>query len=149
MESIRLSTSSFASNTASSLNEASASLMGMKTTNNHLGSQTVPGQPGILNSSRMPDPSNNLTLLNQQSPHMLQQSAAPVGGGGSKLFYATQLESRDELDEKHDRCFNRVMGCVSGKSEKEAIDALKQGMMIIIKHNTIECNNAKEHCDLM
>lgn len=127
MESIRLSTSSFASNTASSLNEASAaSLMGMKTTNNHLG-QTVPGQPGILNSSsRMPDPSNNLTLLNQQSqPHMLQQqSAAPVGVGGSKLFYATQLESRDELDEKHDRCFNLVMGCVSGKSEKEAIDAL-------------------------
>jgi len=96
--------------------------MGMKTTNNHLGSQAVPGprEPG-LNSRMMPDPSNNLTLLNPQ-PNMGVQSQSP--SGGSKLFYATQLESRDELDEKHDRCFKLVMGCVLGKSEKEAIDAL-------------------------
>ena len=116
MESIRLSTSSFASNPGTTLNEASASLMGMKTTNNHLGSQAVPGprEPG-LNSRMMPDPSNNLTLLNTQ-PNM-EQSQTP--NGGSKLFYATQLESRDELDEKHDRCFNLVMGCISGKSEKQ------------------------------
>ena len=68
-----------------------------------------------MSMKKMPDHSN---MMNQ---HMSQQ---PLGVGGSKLFLSSQLESRDDLDEKHDRCYNLIMSMVSGKSEKEAIDSL-------------------------
>ena len=102
MESIRFtSTSSFASS-GSSLTEASntSSLMGMKNQNNHIGAGQTLVSP--TNLSRMPDPSNNLTLLNQREAgggpgreNMVQSQTAvppaqlPSGGGpvgGSKLF---------------------------------------------------------------
>lgn len=66
---------------------------------------------------RMPDPTNNLSLLNNQ--HMAQQQP-----GGPRIFLSSQLESRDDLDERHERCFSMVMTLVAGKSEKEAFDGL-------------------------
>ena len=112
------------------------SLMGMKTTNNHHFGQGPPVQPQPQPSlNRMPDPTNNLTFLSQHQQALPQlppgagttgagSAGASAGIGGSRVFYATQLESRDELDEKHDKCYSLVMNCVSGKSEKEAVDAL-------------------------
>lgn len=71
---------------------------------------------------RMPDPSNNLSLFNNQ--HVMQQQQQQHQPSGGRIFLTSQLESRDELDERHERCYGMVMALVSGKSEKEAFDAL-------------------------
>lgn len=115
MESIRLSCS------YSNLGETNT-LMGMKTTNNHLGQQQQQQQnpPNI----RMPDPSNNLTLLNQQQQMGPAAATTPTPMGGSRLFFSSQLESRDDLDERHERCYSLIMNSMAGKSDKEAVDAL-------------------------
>jgi integrator complex subunit 3 len=102
MDSVRVSPSF---SPTPSLNDVTPS-MGMSLKNNHIALQ-----------QRMPDPSN-LNVLNQ---HLVQQ---PMSSGGSRIFISTQIETRDELDEKHDRCYNIVMGLISGKSAKEAIDSL-------------------------
>lgn len=86
---------------------------------------------------------------------------APQGGGGggvsgpappSRLFQSSLLEPKDDLDEKHDRCYNLVMSLIGGhahsgagvggannsggggnapsemKSEKEAHDVINQAV---------------------
>jgi integrator complex subunit 3 len=116
MESIRLSCS------YSNLGETNT-LMGMKTTNNHLGQQQQQQQQNPPNI-RMPDPSNNLTLLNQQQQMGPAAATTPTPMGGSRLFFSSQLESRDDLDERHERCYSLIMNSMAGKSDKEAVDAL-------------------------
>ena len=109
-------------------NEAHPGGLGMK--NNHFGqtATAAAATAGVGAATRMPDPSHHLNLLNQHANHAPIAGGGGGGGGGtmggSRLFYTTQLETRDELDEKHERCYNLVMSCISGKSEKEAIDAL-------------------------
>ena len=44
--------------------------------------------------------------------------------GTGKMFVTTMLEPRDDLDERHIRCYNLVMNLIGDKSEKEAHDAL-------------------------
>lgn len=47
-----------------------------------------------------------------------------VGGGGPKLFVSSLLEPRDDLEDRHDRCFAIVQGLIADKGDKEANDAL-------------------------
>ena len=70
--------------------------------NNSTLNETLPSLG--MSMKKMPDPSN---MMNQ---HMNQQLK-----GGSRIFITSQLESRDELDEKHDRCYNLVMSLMTGK----------------------------------
>ena len=113
-------------------NFSSTEGLGMR--NNHLHNPTATTATTVVGaaaaSTRMPDSSHNLNLLNQHVNHGNPVAAAgSMGIGGSKLFFTTQIESRDDLDDKHERCYNLVMSCISGKSEKEAIDALTVTMI--------------------
>ena len=49
-------------------------------------------------------------------------------GVGAKVFITTMLEPKDDLDEKHNRCYNLVMSLIGDKSEKEAHDALSSAV---------------------
>ena len=42
----------------------------------------------------------------------------------SRLFVASLLEPKDDLDNKHEACYQTVMTLISDKGEKEAHDAL-------------------------
>ena len=48
--------------------------------------------------------------------------------GTGKMFVATMLEPRDDLDDRHTRCYNLVMNLIGDKSEKEAHDALSSAV---------------------
>ena len=105
-------------------NFSSTEGLGMR--NNHFSNPTATAASNTVGAaagatSRMPDSSHNLNHVNHAP---VTPPAVAGGGGGSKLFFTTQIESRDDLDEKHERCYNLAMSCISGKSEKEAIDAL-------------------------
>lgn len=49
-------------------------------------------------------------------------------GSGPKIFITTLLDPRDDLDERHSRCYNLVMSLIGDKSEKEANDALSSAV---------------------
>jgi len=51
------------------------------------------------------------------------EAKRPVGFG-SKLFVSTLLDSKDELDDKHNRCVQILHSILADKSAKEANDAL-------------------------
>lgn len=71
--------------------------------NNSTLNETLPSLG--MSMKKMPDPSN---MMNQ---HMNQQNSK----GGSRIFINSQLENRDDLDEKHDRCYNLIMSLMTGK----------------------------------
>ena len=58
--------------------------------------------------------------------------AGPVVSGqgvtGPKICISTMLDPRDDLDDRHARCYNLVMNLISEKSEKEAHDALSSAV---------------------
>ncbi|KAG8226986.1 hypothetical protein J437_LFUL000291, partial [Ladona fulva] len=56
----------------------------------------------------------------------------------SRLFVTSLVESRDELDEKYERCYMCLQNLISGLSEKEAHDAL---------NNTV-CKDIRNHEDI-
>ena len=55
-------------------------------------------------------------------------SSAAISGSSSspfpRLFLSSLLEPRDDLEDRHDRCFGIVQGLISDKGDKEANDAL-------------------------
>ena len=56
-----------------------------------------------------------------------QANAAAVANPAappSRLFVASLLEPKDDLDNKHEACYQTVMTLISDKGEKEAHDAL-------------------------
>ena len=113
MDSVRVS---FAGN--STLNEALPSL-------------------GMSMKNKMPDPSN----MNMMNQHMTQPpaSAAATVPGGFRIFITSQLESRDDLDEKHERCYNLTVGLMTGKSDKESIESLTVAVGKDAKHHEDIC----------
>lgn len=86
-----------------------AEVMGVKTPTNN---------PAPLASSSAP-----LSAASNVSSNSSSNNA--LGLNSYRLFFATQLESRDELDERHERCVNLVLSVLnSGKSDKEILDNL-------------------------
>ena len=80
------------------------------------------------------DPSN---MMNQ---HMTQPpAAAATVPGGFRIFITSQLESRDDLDEKHERCYNLTLGLMTGKSDKESIESLTVAVGKDAKHHEDIC----------
>lgn len=65
----------------------------------------------------------------QQQQHQNQlppipHSVPPGPQGQPRLFVRTPIEPKDELEDKHDRCFLLLRSIVAEKGEKEANDAL-------------------------
>ena len=64
----------------------------------------------------------------QTVKHGGQANAAAVANAAaappSRLFVASLLEPKDDLDNKHEACYQTVMTLISDKGEKEAHDAL-------------------------
>lgn len=78
-----------------------------------MGVKTATNNPAPASSVAVPPAASSLAPSNNSSLNSF------------RLFFATQLESRDELDERHDRCVNLVLSVVnSGKSDKEVLDNL-------------------------
>ena len=55
-------------------------------------------------------------------------TTGPGQAVGPKIFVTTMLEPRDDLDERHSRCYNLVVNLMAEKSEKEAHDALSSAV---------------------
>lgn len=61
--------------------------------------------------------------VTKQGPNSAAAAAGPPASP-SRLFVSTLLEPKDDLDHKHEGCYQTVMTIISDKGEKEAHDAL-------------------------
>merc|ERR1719414_2800194 len=83
-------------------------------TNAHGGGASVSGKPP--------------TLQQVGGGAMATPPSPSSAGGPTRLFISSRLEPRDEMDEKHERCFQTVMSLITDKSEKDAHDALSSAV---------------------